>query len=83
TALLAQSTTTAAPPAAAPAGPPGADPAWKVPEVIAFMGIKPGYRVADVVGGRLSYFLAKAVGPTGHLYALETAEIVKRRPTVL
>lgn len=78
-ALLAQ----AAPPAAAPAGPPVADPAWKVPEVIAFMGLKPGDRVADVVGGRLSYFLAKAVGPTGHLYALETAEIVKRKPNVL
>ena len=63
--------------APAPAGPPPLDPAWKVPEVIAFIGVKPGDKVADVVAGRLTASLAKAVGPTGKVYAVETAEIAK------
>ena len=65
------------------AQPPAAmapDPAWHVPEVIAFIGVKPGDRVADVVGGRLTRSLAQAVGPTGKVYAVETAEVVKAHP---
>ena len=68
---------------AAPAAAPALDPAWKVPEVLAFIGVKPGDKVADVVGGRLTGSLARAVGPTGKVYAVETAEVVKVHPEVL
>jgi predicted methyltransferase len=62
---------------------PTLDPAWKVPEVVAFIGLKKGDKVADVVGGRLTASLAEAVGPTGKVYAVETAEVVKVHPQVL
>jgi predicted methyltransferase len=63
--------------------PPPLDPAWKVPEVIAFIGLKKGDQVADIVGGRLTASLADAVGPTGKVYAVETAEVVKVHPDLL
>jgi predicted methyltransferase len=66
-----------------PSAPPPLDPAWKVPEVIAFIGVKPGDKVADIVGGRLTASLAKAVGPSGKVYAVETAEVVKDHPTIM
>ena len=73
--------------AAAPASSQSAatplDPAWKVPEVIAFIGVKKGDKVADIVGGRLTASLAQAVGPSGKVYAVETAEVVKIHPEVL
>ncbi|MBN8809555.1 MAG: class I SAM-dependent methyltransferase [Sphingomonas sp.] len=75
---LAQTAPPAAP--AASSAIPAPDPAWKVPEVIAFIGVKPGDRVADVIGGRLTASLARAVGPTGKVYAIETAEIAKTHP---
>jgi predicted methyltransferase len=62
---------------------PTLDPAWKVPEVIAFIGVKKGDKVADVIGGRLTASLAEAVGPTGKVYAVETAEIVKGHPQLM
>ncbi|MEA3141056.1 MAG: hypothetical protein QOK23_3225 [Gammaproteobacteria bacterium] len=62
---------------------PAADPAWKVPEVIAFIGLRKGDKVADIVGGRLTASLAQAVGPTGKVYAVETAEVVKAHPEIL
>jgi predicted methyltransferase len=62
---------------------PALDPAWKVPEVIAFIGVKKGDKVADIIGGRLTASLAEAVGPTGKVYAVETAEIVKGHPQLL
>jgi predicted methyltransferase len=64
-------------------GAPSLNPAWKVPEVVAFIGVKSGDKVADVIGGRLTASLAKAVGPTGKVYAVETAEVVKAHPDVL
>lgn len=63
-----------------PAAAPAPDPAWKVPEVLAFMGVKPGDRVADIVAGRLTASLAQAVGPQGKVYAIETAEIATSHP---
>jgi len=66
--------------AAQPSGAPALDPAWKVPEVIAFIGLKKGDRVADIIAGRLTSSLAKAVGPKGKVYAIETAEIAKFHP---
>ncbi len=62
---------------------PTVDPAWKVPEVIAFIGVKKGDKVADVVGGRLTASLAQAVGPSGKVYAVETAEVVKAHPEIM
>jgi predicted methyltransferase len=56
------------------------DPAWKAPEVVEFIGLKKGDKVADIVAGRLTASLAQAVGPTGKVYAIETAEIVKVHP---
>ena len=62
---------------------PALDPAWKVPEVVAFIGLKKGDKVADIIGGRLTASLAEAVGPTGKVYAVETAEIVKDHPQIM
>lgn len=72
---------------AQPAGPPPADamtdPAMKRVEVLSFMGVKPGDRVADIVAGRFVRALSAAVGPNGKVYAFEPAEVVKMRPDVL
>lgn len=62
---------------------PSIDPAWKAPEVIAFIGVMKGHKIADIVAGRLTGSLAKAVGPTGTVYAVETAEVVKAHPEVM
>lgn len=69
--------------AAEPSAAPTLDPAWKVPEVIAFIGVRKGDKVADIVSGRLATSLAQAVGPTGKVYAVETAEVVKAHPQAL
>jgi predicted methyltransferase len=84
-AILALSISSAMPAASQtplPAAPP-LDPAWKVPEVIAFIGLKKGDRVADIVAGRLTASLAQAVGPTGKVYAVETAEVIKAHPEIM
>jgi predicted methyltransferase len=62
---------------------PTVDPAWKAPEVIKFIGLKKGDKVADVVAGRLTASLAQAVGRSGKVYAVETAEVVKAHPEAL
>lgn len=59
------------------------DPALKGAEVIAFIGLKPGDRVADIVAGRFVRALSAAVGPKGKVYAVEPAEIVKAHPEVV
>jgi predicted methyltransferase len=81
-ALSIGTATTAFSQAAQPSA-PALDPAWKVPEVIAFIGLKKGDKVADIIGGRLTASLAEAVGPTGKVYAVETAEVVKGHPQVM
>ena len=58
------------------------DPAMKRAEVIAFIGVKPGDRVADVVAGRFVRALSEAVGPKGKVYAVMPAEVVKAHPEV-
>ena len=60
-----------------------ADPAWKVPQVIAFTAVKKGDKVADIVGNRLVASLALAVGPSGKVYAIETAQVAKLHPELL
>ena len=59
------------------------DPAMKRAEVIAFIGVKPGDRVADIVAGRFVRALSQAVGPNGKVYAFEPAEVVKAHPQVM
>ncbi|MEO8115594.1 MAG: methyltransferase [Phenylobacterium sp.] len=59
------------------------DPAMKGPEVLAFVGVKAGDRVADVIAGRFVRALSRAVGPKGKVYAVEPAEIVKLHPEAL
>ncbi len=59
------------------------DPSMKGPEVIAFMKLKPGGQVADIVAGRFVRALSQAVGPAGKVYAVEPAEVIKAHPEVL
>ncbi|MEP6968486.1 MAG: methyltransferase [Pseudomonadota bacterium] len=59
------------------------DPAMKRAEVLSFIGVKPGDRVADIIAGRFVRALSVAVGPKGKVYAVEPAEIVKAHPEVL
>jgi predicted methyltransferase len=69
-----------------PAGPPPdalTDPALKGPEVLAFIGVKPGDKVADIVAGRFTRAFAQAVGPNGKLYAVMPDEIAKEQPRAL
>jgi predicted methyltransferase len=63
--------------------PSTANPAWKAPEVVTFIGLKKGDKIAEIVAGRLTPTLADAVGPTGKVYAVETAEIAKAHPESL
>jgi len=77
---LSIGTATTALPESSQTAAPALDPAWKVPEVIAFIGVKKGDKVADIIAGRLTASLAEAVGPTGKVYAIETAEIAKAHP---
>lgn len=59
------------------------DPSMKGKEVIAFMGVKPGDKVADVVAGRFIRALSQAVGPKGKLYAIEPDEVTKLHPEIM
>jgi predicted methyltransferase len=72
-----------APAAGGSAMPSTSNPDWKAPEVIEFIGLKKGDQVADIAAGRLTPSLAQAVGPTGKVYAVETAEITKAHPETL
>jgi predicted methyltransferase len=59
------------------------DPTMKGKEVIAFIGVKPGDKVADIVAGRFVRAFIQAIGPNGKLYAVEPAEVVKVHPEVV
>ena len=58
------------------------DPAMKGPEVIAFMGVKPGWKVADIVAGRFVRAESQAAGPKGKLYAVMPAEVLNGHATL-
>src|ERR1700730_460442 len=62
---------------------PHVDPAAKVQGVVEVIGLKKGQKVGDIVAGRLTASLAQAVGPSGKVYAVETAEVVKAHPEAL
>jgi predicted methyltransferase len=50
--------------------------------LLAFAGIKPGDKVADLMpgGGYFTRLFAQAVGPQGHVYAIVPAELAKLAP---
>lgn len=62
------------------AGPPPdavSDPSLKGPEIVKFMGLKAGDKVADIVPGKFSRLFSQTVGPKGKVYAVQPAEVVK------
>jgi predicted methyltransferase len=61
------------------------DEARKPAELLAFAGVKPGDRVAELIpgGGYYTRIFSNAVGPTGHVYAVVPAEFVKLAPKAL
>ena len=69
--------------AASPAQDALSDPALKRAEVLAFVGVKPGDKIADIVAGRFVRAFSQAVGPTGKVYAVATAEVIKAHPDLL
>jgi len=69
--------------AASPAQDALSDPALKRAEVLAFVGVKPGDRIADIVAGRFVRAFSEAVGPTGKVYAVATAEVIKAHPDLM
>jgi len=58
------------------------DPALKGPQVVAFIGVKAGDKVADIVAGRFVGIFSKTVGPKGKVYAVMPAEVIKAHPQV-
>ena len=56
------------------------DAARKPAEIVAFVGVKPGDKVAEFLPGSGYYtrILSKAVGPDGHVYALVPAAFAQR-----
>ncbi len=56
------------------------DAARKPAEIVAFAGVKPGDKVAEFLpgGGYYTRIISRAVGPTGHVYALVPAVFAER-----
>ena len=57
---------------ARPAADTARDAERKPAQIVAFAGVKPGDKVAEMMpgGGYFTRILAKTVGPKGHIYAL-------------
>ena len=84
--LLALSASPIAVMAQAPAAPPAdavTDTSLKGAEIVKFMGLKPGDKVADIVPGKFARLFSQTVGPKGKVYAVQTAEVVKTHPSAL
>jgi predicted methyltransferase len=58
------------------------DPDRRPAEVLAFAGVKPGATVVDFIpgGGYFTRIFSKAVGPSGHVYAIVPEELIKAFP---
>ena len=54
--------------------------AYHGPQVLAFIGVKPGWKVADIFPGRFTTAFAEAVGPKGHVIGFMPDEIFKVHP---
>jgi predicted methyltransferase len=66
---------------ARPATDTARDAARKPGDLLAFAEVKPGQKVADFMmgGGYFTRILSPAVGPTGKVYAYQSAEFIKYR----
>jgi len=53
---------------------------FKGPEVIKFIGLKKGQKVADIFSGRFTTAFVQTVGPKGKVYAVMPQEIIKIHP---
>jgi predicted methyltransferase len=64
---------------ARPAADSARDAARKPGELLAWAGVKPGDKVADLImgGGYFTRILSPAVGPKGHVYAYQPDEFIK------
>ena len=56
------------------------NPAFKGPEVVKFIGVRKGDRIADLFAGRFTTAFAAAVGPKGRVYAVMPTEAIKIHP---
>jgi predicted methyltransferase len=56
------------------------NPVFKGPEVLKFVGLKKGDRIADIFAGRFTTAFAAAVGPKGRVYAVMPTEAIKIHP---
>jgi len=58
------------------------DAARRPAEVVAFAGVKPGDTVVDLIpgGGYFTRIFSKAVGPSGHVYALVPSFLAEKYP---
>src|SRR5690349_18301639 len=56
------------------------NPEFRGPEVIKFIGLKKGDKVADIFAGRFTTAFVQAVGPKGRVYAVTPQEIIKIHP---
>jgi len=65
---------------ARPAADTARDASRKPAEIVAFVGVKPGDKVAEMMpgGGYFTRILSKTVGPKGHIYALVPEGFAKR-----
>ncbi|MBS0360778.1 MAG: class I SAM-dependent methyltransferase [Proteobacteria bacterium] len=51
-------------------------------EILKFVGVKPGWKMADIFPGRFATAFGKAVGPKGRVYGFMPDEIVKVHPGI-
>jgi len=58
------------------------NPAYHGAEVLKFMGVKPGQKIADIFPGRFTLAFAQAVGPKGKVYGFMPNEILKVHPSL-
>ncbi|HLZ76872.1 methyltransferase [Phenylobacterium sp.] len=58
-------------------------PTYHGPEVLKFVGVKPGWQVADIFPGRFTTAFAQAVGPKGKVYGFMPDEILKVHPGIV
>src|SRR4051812_34283924 len=56
------------------------NPSYHGPEVLKFIGVKPGWKVADIFPGRFTTAIAQAAGPNGRVYGFMPEEIFKVHP---
>jgi predicted methyltransferase len=58
-------------------------PTYHGPEVLKFVGVKPGWKMADIFPGRFTTAFVQAVGPKGKVYGFTPDEILKVHPGIV